>query len=221
MEPKLDWEKIDTVLLDMDGTILDLKFDNDFWLDFLPRVYAEKNNISLAESKAFLRESYGSIEGKLQWYCLDFWSERLDIDIPALKMSLKHKVAFRDGAVEFLAFLRRQNKKVFLVTNAHRKTLEIKLLNANFHEYFLHLTSSHDFGYPKEEQAYWCALNEKYPFDKSRTLFVDDSVRILESAKEYGIKYILGITSPDSSKGAQDCSPFESITDYKKFIAHV
>lgn len=220
MEPKVEWSKIDTVLLDMDGTILDLHFDNYFWLDFLPKVYAEKNNLSVEESKAFLKSSYGSIEGKLQWYCLDFWSEKLAIDIPELKMSIKHRVAFREGALAFLQFLEDLGKTVYLVTNAHRKTLEIKLLNANFHEYFKDLSSSHDFGYPKEEQEYWHALIEKYNFDKSRTLFVDDSVRILKSAQDFGIGRILGISQPDSSKEPQDCSPFEAISDYRKFIEH-
>lgn len=205
----------------MDGTILDLSFDNFFWLDFIPQVFAEKNGLSIEQSKTFLKDSYGAIEGKLKWYCLDFWSERLKLDIPALKMSIKHRVAFRDGAVAFLEFLAKQKKQVYLVTNAHRKTLEIKMLNANFHQYFIDLSSSHDFGFPKEEQSYWLALNEKYQFDKQRTLFIDDSVRILQSATDYGIGRVLGITQPDSSKESQDCTPFESITDYRKFIAHV
>lgn len=30
------WKEIDTVLLDMDGTLLDLNFDNHFWKEFVP-----------------------------------------------------------------------------------------------------------------------------------------------------------------------------------------
>ena len=218
MDPKVEWESIDTVLLDMDGTILDLSFDNFFWLELLPRVYAEKHQLTLQESRQFLRESYGAIEGKLQWYCLDFWSERLAIDIPKLKYSIREKVAFRHGAVAFLDFLVKQQKKVYLVTNAHRKSLEIKLLNADFHRYFNDLSSSHDFGFPKEEQKYWELLRDKFQFDPATTLFVDDSVRILTAAKTFGIQHLLGIAQPDSGKPPQDCSPFAAIKDFKKIF---
>ena len=32
----LNWSKIDTVLLDMDGTLLDLHYDSHFWLNVIP-----------------------------------------------------------------------------------------------------------------------------------------------------------------------------------------
>ncbi len=218
MEPKLNWNDIETVLLDMDGTILDLGFDNFFWLHHLPKVYAEKNDISVSQSKLLLAESYQEIEGTLNWYCLDFWSKRLGFDIAELKKSVGARVAFRPGAIHFLEFLVEQKKKVYLVTNAHRKSLEIKLLNVKFHQYFDDLSSSHDFGYPKEEQTYWKLLQEKYGFDPKTTLFVDDSVKILKSAEEFGIKNLLGICQPDLNKEKQDCSPFAAIDDFVAFI---
>lgn len=216
--PTIDWQNIDTVLLDMDGTILDLNFDNFFWHEYLPKFYAKKNHLTLEESQNFLRESYGAIEGKLQWYCLDFWSERLDLDIAKLKYEIDDKVCFRENAIFFLEFLVKQNKKIYLVTNAHRKSLEVKMLKTNFHQYFCELTSSHDFGYPKEEQEYWYELIEKYPFDKQRTLFIDDSLRVLHSAQKFGIGHILGIAQPDSQKPLQNCEPFEMVYDFKNII---
>nr|WP_256435612.1 GMP/IMP nucleotidase [Aliikangiella sp. G2MR2-5] len=214
----VDWSLIDTVLLDMDGTILDLAFDNYFWLEFMPTVYAKKNALSLEESKLYLANSYGAIEGKLQWYCLDFWSDRLQLDIPELKQSVGERVSFRTGAVEFLSFLNKMNKKVYLVTNAHPKSLEIKMLNADFHQYFNDLSSSHEFGFPKEEQAYWLALESRYGFDKHRTLFIDDSESILESAQNYGIKRVLGILQPDSTRPPIEHSRFERINNFLRFI---
>ena len=32
----IDWTRIDTILLDMDGTLLDLGFDNFFWREHVP-----------------------------------------------------------------------------------------------------------------------------------------------------------------------------------------
>lgn len=220
MNPYLDWSEVDCVLLDMDGTILDLEFDNYFWLEYLPRVYAEKNSISLQEGKQFLADSYGKLKGKLQWYCLDFWSERLQLDIVELKYLIKERVAFRPGAVEFLEFLVDSKKEVYLATNAHPKSLEIKLLITDFHQYFRHLISSHEFGYPKEEQEYWRLLHKKYHFNRERTLFIDDSVKILKSARQFGIKYLFGIAQPDLSREPIDCSPFEAIEDFSGIIQH-
>jgi len=217
--PIINWNNIDTVLLDMDGTILDLSFDNFFWLEYLPQVYAKNNSLSLKQSKKFLADSYGTIEGKLQWYCLDFWSERLSLDIAELKKGVGDRVAFRPHAIKFLEFLVQQNKDVYLVTNAHRKSLEVKMLNVKFHHYFNDLSCSHDFGYPKEEQEYWRLLQGKYRFNKERTLFVDDSLAILKSAQDFGIEYCLGITQPDMKRDKIDCSPFEAIDDFEQFIS--
>lgn len=215
---KPDWENIDTVLLDMDGTILDLSFDNFFWKEFMPQMYAEKKQISLQQSQQFLKDSYASVFGQLQWYCLDYWSEQLEIDIPALKMSVKDRVAFRPHAIEFLRFLQDNNKRVILATNAHPKSLEIKLLNANFHQYFEDLSCSHEFGHPKEEQVYWQRLQEKYRFDPKRTLFVDDAVRILKAAEDFGIANLLGISQPDMTLDKIDSSPYDAVDDFLDII---
>jgi FMN phosphatase YigB (HAD superfamily) len=49
------WEAIDTVLLDMDGTLLDLRFDNYFWMEFLPERYAERHGLTPEQARAVLR----------------------------------------------------------------------------------------------------------------------------------------------------------------------
>lgn len=216
----INWNEIDTVLLDMDGTILDLSFDNFFWKVYLPEFYAEKNDISLKQSQQFLSDSYSKFQGKLEWYCLDFWSERLNINIAELKKNQKQRICFRPYAEEFLKFLSQTNKKIYLATNAHPKSIEVKLLAIQFEDYFDDLNSSHEFGYPKEEQGYWVALQKKYQFDRKKTLFIDDNVQVLESAKRFGIGYLFGIQQPDLTQPNIDCSPFESIESFKSLIEY-
>ena len=114
----IEWDAIDTVLLDMDGTLLDLHFDNYFWMDHLPRLYAAKHRISEEESSAFLQATFHSGEGTLQWYCLDHWSEQLEMDIPALKQEIQHMIAVRPFAIEFLTQLHASDRDVVMVTNA-------------------------------------------------------------------------------------------------------
>ncbi|MCK4586177.1 MAG: haloacid dehalogenase, partial [Gammaproteobacteria bacterium] len=59
----IDWKKIKTVLLDMDGTLLDLHFDNHFWLEHMPRRFAEAKGVALEDARAELLSRYKEVEG--------------------------------------------------------------------------------------------------------------------------------------------------------------
>ena len=54
----MKWDSIETFFLDMDGTLLDLAYDNYFWHKHIPKVYAKKNNISYIKSKKIFEEMY-------------------------------------------------------------------------------------------------------------------------------------------------------------------
>lgn len=208
-----DWQQIDTVLLDMDGTLLDLHYDNYFWVEYLPQKYAEKNKLSVKQSKEFIQPIIQAQFGKLQWYCTDYWSEQLDLDIAMIKADEKiaQKIAFREGAQKFLLSLNEMGKQAWLITNAHRDVLNIKCQRLPLEQHFQHLISSHDFGFSKEQNQFWHALQDKFPFDPKRSLFVDDSLAVLKSAQRYGIKNIRAITMPDSQKSEQQIAPFQPL----------
>jgi putative hydrolase of the HAD superfamily len=205
----INWNVIDTVLLDMDGTLLDLHYDNYFWLTYLPKRYAEIKNIPLQQAKTALHQHISSLEGTLNWYCLDYWSEALGVNMGELKAepAIIHKIIERPHTLAFLQFLHQQNKHVILVTNAHPTGLNMKLAATSFGEYLHHIVSSHQFNAPKEEQRFWQSLTEhlstvtaKPPsFDPAKTLFIDDNERILRAAETYGIAYTIGIHQPDST----------------------
>jgi HAD superfamily hydrolase (TIGR01509 family) len=194
----INWDLIDTVMLDMDGTLLDLHFDNYFWLNHLPQRYAEAHQLDLAAANAKLKSEIHQYEGTLQWYCLEFWSKALDMDIRRLKEEVKHKIQIRPHVAEFLTRLRAQGKKVLLVTNAHPQSLSLKLEVTQIDSLLDVIISSHQFNEPKESQLFWQQLQAFEHFDPARTLFIDDTVRILDSAKTFGIKYLIGIHQPDS-----------------------
>lgn len=187
-------------MLDMDGTLLDLHFDNFFWLDHLPLRYAQIHNVDLSAANTKLKADIHQYEGTLQWYCLEFWSNALNVDIPALKDEVKHKIQIRPHVGEFLQRLRAAGKKVLLVTNAHPQSLSLKMQVTRIDQWLDVIISSHEFKEPKESQKFWQELQAREQFDPERTLFIDDTVRILDSAKLFGIKHLLGIHQPDSQK---------------------
>ncbi len=203
----IDWRAIDTVLLDMDGTLLDLHFDSHFWLEHLPRRYVELHRLDEA-TQAQLRSRIIHEKGTLNWYSLAYWSRELDVDILALKREIQHLIGLRGDALDFLKWLQQAHPRVVLATNADRASLALKLPLTGLETYLDAIVSSADLGVPKEEQAFWFALQEIEPFDPQRTLFIDDNPSVLESAREFGIRYLLGIKQPDSTRPEKELEEF-------------
>ncbi|MEJ2619637.1 MAG: GMP/IMP nucleotidase [Candidatus Thiodiazotropha sp.] len=212
----IPWNDIDCVLLDMDGTLLDLHFDNHFWLEYVPARYAEAKGIPLAEATEALLGRYKSVEGTLDWYCVDHWSRELELDIVLLKEEVDHLIAVHPHVVDFLDQLMCAGKQRVLVTNAHQKTLALKMEKTRLAGFFNQVISSHQLGLPKEHPEFWNHLQNLHPFDPQRTLFVDDSLAVLKSAQAYGMKWILAILKPDSKQPVREASEFLSIEDFSE-----
>ncbi len=192
------WEEIETVLLDMDGTLLDLHFDNHFWLHHVPMRYAEKHDLSQAEAHQHLMGRYSEVRGSLDWYCVDFWTRELSLDIKQLKHDVAEKISIRPDVIEFLSWLNEREKRVVLVTNAHPASLDLKMDRTNLQVHFDKIINAHDIGMAKEHEGFWQKLQDFESYDKQKTLLIDDNLEVLQCAFEYGIKYCLGIRQPDS-----------------------
>ncbi len=214
----LDWSKISTVLLDMDGTILDLHFDNHFWLTHLPQRYSESANISLTEAKTALVQHYEKVSGTIAWYCLDYWAEQTKLPITQLKREVQHLIQLRDDAHDFLVALKQSGREIILVTNAHPDSLSLKIERTQLDKYFDSLYSTHEFGVTKESQLLWQRLQQKQPFDKKTTLFVDDSINILDSAKAFGIEHLLAVANPDSQQKTREINQYIATDNFSEFI---
>jgi putative hydrolase of the HAD superfamily len=213
---KVDWNEIETVLLDMDGTLLDLHFDNYFWREFVPDQYASKHDISVKDAKAQLFPKFQSAEGTMDWYCVDFWTRELDLDIEFLKHEIKHLIHIHPHAEEFLDTLRHNGHRLVLVTNAHQKSLALKMEMTQLQGHFDKLICSHDFGVPKEDTSFWGKLRIEEPFEADSTLMVDDSLSVLQSARNYGIKHLLAVSFPDSKGIVRTIEDFNSIRDFSE-----
>ena len=214
----IDWQTIDTVFLDMDGTLLDLNFDNHFWLDFVPARYAERHGLSLAAAKAELLPRFKAMEGRLEWYCLDYWSRELQLDLPGLKAEVAELIAVLPHVVEFLESLRTLPVRVVLATNAHPKSLGLKLERSCLGAFFHRIVSSHTGGQPKESPAFWAYLQQVEPFAPARTLLVDDSLPVLRAARRYGIAHTIAVLKSDSRQPAKAASEFPAIHDFRELM---
>lgn len=216
---QLPWHRIDTVLLDLDGTLLDLYFDNHFFLEHLPRRLAEHRGIAPEAARAELRRRYRAVEGTLEWYCLDYWQRELGVDIVALKREIAHLVEWRPHARPFLDALAAAGKRRVLATNAHPGSVGFKFERLALGDRFDARYTAHDLGAPKEDPAFWDALSAAEGFDPERTLFVDDNPRVLAAARAWGISRLLGIRRPDSRAAANALDDFDAIDDFHELEA--
>lgn len=214
----LDWAKIETVLLDMDGTLLDLNFDNHFWQEFVPQRFAVLHGLSLEEAKYQLRPRFKAMEGRLEWYCLDYWSAELKLDIAGLKQELAGLIAVHPHVTEFLDAVRGSGRRLLLVTNAHRDSLSLKMEKTCLHRFFDGIISSHDYGLAKEQQGFWRMLQEIHVFEKSSCLLVDDSLPVLRSAQSFGIAHLAAISKPDSRAPIRQITEFPAAEDFRALM---
>ena len=214
----INWSTIHTVLLDMDGTLLDLHFDNYFWQEHVPQRYAEKHQLDLPATHEFLSAKFKAAEGTLNWYCVDYWSVELGLDIPLLKQEIEHLIAVHPTVVEFLTALKRAGKHTALVTNAHGKSLQIKMRRTKLGPYFDQIISSHELGLPKEDVRFWDKLQHRIPFESKHTLLIDDSLPVLRSAQHYGIAHLLAVYKPDTRRPDKDVGEFIALRNFAEIM---
>lgn len=215
----IDWQQIQTILLDMDGTLLDLHYDNHFWQHHVPARFAEKHALTLEASQRELGARYAQVAGSMQWYCVDYWSRELALDIARLKQEVAHLIAVHPHVEIFLQRARDSGKRVVLVTNAHHKSLALKMERTGLQRYFDQLISAHSLGLPKEHAEFWSKLQDWEKFDPNSTLLIDDSLPVLRSAQAYGIAHLLAIYQPDTRQARKDVAEFRAIEQFDQLLA--
>lgn len=218
--PEIEWHGIDTVLLDMDGTLLDRHFDDYFWERHVPQVFAQKNSLGLEEARALLLKRYKKEEGSLAWTDLDFWSKELELDIPVLKIQLAHLIRVHPYVIDFLQAVKKVKKRLFLVTNAHYKTLSIKMDKTAISKHFDAVICAAEVGAAKEEPIFWKKLAKKLSINLGRTLLADDNDNVLYAAQKVGVKILIYVARPSSTLPVLFSPVFPSIEYFSEIIPH-
>jgi putative hydrolase of the HAD superfamily len=215
---QLPWADIDTLLLDMDGTLLDLAFDNFFWLELVPGAYAESRGISLDAARDEVLSRYAPVVGTLPWYCLDHWTGEFGLDLEAMKRAHSDRIRWLPQAEAFLAAARQLGKRLILVTNAHRATLRIKCQQTGVAGWMDAVVSSHDYGVEKEHVGFWECLERELAIRPDRCLLIEDSLAVLETAAAFGIAHMIAISRPDTSQAPRRIERFLSVAGVASLI---
>ncbi len=214
----IDWNSVETTFLDMDGTLLDLHFDNHFWQEHVPLRYAERNSLPLDEAKVILSQRFLRAQGTLNWYSVDYWSDELALDIAKLKEEVAHRISIRPYVEEFLQAMRAAGKRLVLVTNAHGKTVSLKFRETRIDRYMDAVVCAHDLGLAKEHPPFWGQLQALEPFDPASTLLIDDSLPVLRCARDYGIRQLLAVRRPDLRGPDKDCAEFSAVDSFRALL---
>ncbi len=197
-----DWQAIDSVCLDLDGTLLDQAYDNHIWRDLVPQRFAVANGLEMHAAYAEIARRFAERSGTLDWYCIEYWSKNLGIDIGGLHRQVRSHVAWLPGAREFLSRVRTAGKRLLLLTNSHPIALAVKHEQTGVLDLMDASVTSHDYGFPKEDARFWQAAAAHLKFDPARSLFADDNVRMLEAARAAGVRWVYGVRHWDT-RGAR------------------
>ncbi|MCB1866065.1 MAG: GMP/IMP nucleotidase [Chromatiales bacterium] len=214
----VNWNRVETVLLDMDGTLLDLGFDNHFWLEFVPQRYAGARGMDATDAREQVYARYRAAVGTLDWYCVDHWTRELELDIMALARERRDGIRLLPHTVRFLDGVRATGRQLWLVTNAHRKTLELKLAETGIGQRFDRIVCSHDHGAPKEHVEFWERMIQLHPFSPAHALMVDDSLPVLEAATRFGVGQVLAVSRPDLGQPPRHVRAFPVVHDLSEVI---
>lgn len=209
------------VVLDMDGTLLDLAFDDRVWNHALPARLAARRGSSLEAVRAEVADTLGRLRGTLPWYCLDYWEAQFGISLHALEEELGQFIALRPGTLDFLGFLGEAGLRTILATNAHPASLSRKMARTGIADFFEARVSAHTLGMPKEDPAFWSALGTAVDLDPQDCVFVDDNQAVLDAARVAGVAHCFGVRTPSSlgvPKTFTDYASVESLAELTPWL---
>jgi putative hydrolase of the HAD superfamily len=117
--------------------------------------------------------------------------------------------------------MKRRRKKIFLLTNAHFKTVKIKFNKTQIGKYFDEVLCSFNVGYPKEYIEFWRGAEKKLKFEKERSLFIDDTEDVLKTARDFGIRHLIFKAKASSKAEPKKTDEFMTIHDFRELMQGV
>ena len=208
----IEWDEIDTVFLDVDGALIDLNFEFFLWHELVPQRYAQKHDVSIKVAKNRLFEAH--VAKGLDLYSLPYWSNFTGLDMKALHYEIKHLLKYRPGVQTFLKTMKSVSARVAITTNAHSQSFLFKDENLALSNRVDAWYSSEHIGAPKEDGDFWSRLAKIEPFDPTRTVLIDDTLEVLDCARDFGIAHLITTTQPNLAQPARTTLHYPAIDNY-------
>lgn len=202
----------------MDGTLLDLDFDDHFWIQFMPTFLPEQHGYSGDDLNLKFHTPMRTTRGTLDWYCVDYWTEQLNMPVMPSMRRHRHLIRWRPGVTDFLRIARLAGLKLIVATNAHREVWQLKADTLDLVQYVDAVVSSHDYGKPKEAEHFWRSIERQLDLNLERCAFFDDSEAVLASAQTHGVGTVVGIDHPNSNRDPRVLNHHLQIRDFADLL---
>ncbi|MFH0837118.1 MAG: HAD family hydrolase [Candidatus Aenigmatarchaeota archaeon] len=196
----INWNKIENILLDMDGTLIDSYHEDHFWEFLIPQEYAKIHNIPIERAISKLKAKYAPTKGTLLWSDMQHWSNETGINLWKLRDESKNILQAHPHTIKFLEFLKKEKKKIFLVTAAPLDDVEFKIGHTEIKKYFDGIYSQIEMKIPKEKIIFWKELQKLIGYNPDTTLLAEDNEEILAAARASGIKHLVFKMTRNSQK---------------------
>ncbi len=133
------------ISFDMDGTLTDLSFVDSVWLEGIPKLFAQNNQISLEEARKRVKSEYDRVGNeKLEWYDLNYWLDKFSIDASPQQVlkSFREKIRVFQDVPTVLENLKNRGYRLIVITNARREFVDIEMQQTGIQGFFERIFSS-------------------------------------------------------------------------------
>ncbi len=143
------------ISFDVDGTLVDLEYNDLIWFKEIPELVAKKKKISFEKSLKYVHEEYAKLgEHNLNWYDINYWISYFGIEISPDKIFEKYEPQVKIYP-EVISLLEELKKKytLIVITAMPREFLIPKM--KNLEKYFkFSFSALSDFKELKNSEIY-------------------------------------------------------------------
>jgi putative hydrolase of the HAD superfamily len=127
-------------------------------------------------------------------------------------------IGFLPGAEEFLQSLRRMDKRVTIVTNAHATGVAVKSAKTGLDRHVDRIIDAFEVGFLKMRPEYWPSCRRLVGFDPQRSLYMDDDERCLAAARQFGIAHLIHSAKSSSQLPSAPATQFVSVSSFTALV---
>ncbi len=186
---------LSVISFDLDGTLIKKGFDDIFWNELVPELYAESKKISFESARKIIIDAYEDIgSADPRWYVPEYWFEMFGLSANILGV-LKN-VNYAEGVYDDVCLLGdfSKNYRVIIATNNPRTILEHKLNVLNQTKHFLTGTFSSvsDFKNVVKSKDFYLGICKEMAIQPEQMLHIgDDPTNDVEIPMSVGVNALL------------------------------